>query len=244
MYSKHLEDLIEATLADGKLDPYEVEVLKKAAEKEGVDIDELQVYMNSLAHKRTAQETTQQAEKNRQYDKQRKGNVCPHCGVPIPPMTKICPECGRVVNANETSGDKELFELIDKIEASIVEVKTLNADTWLKDKATAESLIHKAEVFYGENKKVQMLVYDLKEEVKNAEAEMKRDKRKKTAGKAAGNILTYGGCLGSIAMFIIGYALSSSLSADVADGLFFASIGVGAIALIGIIMGFIKKKRK
>lgn len=244
MYSKHLEDLIEATLADGKLDPNEVDVLKKAAEKEGVDLDELQVYMNSLMQKRTEKETTKQVEESRKYDKQRKGNVCPHCGSPIPPMTKICPECGRVVNANETSGDKELFELIDKIEASIVDVKSLNVDTWLKDKATAESLIHKAEVFYGENKKVQMLVYDLKEEVKKAEAEMKKNKMKNTAGKAAGNILSYGGCLLSIILFSLGFALEARLSTSAADALAFTSIGLGVIGAFGIVMGIIKKRRK
>jgi hypothetical protein len=69
-----------------------------------------------------------------------------------------------------TSGDKELFELIDKINAEIIKLKSkdsfVESDEIRKTAAKCEALIKKANMFYGDNKKVQMLVYELKTEVK------------------------------------------------------------------------------
>ena len=52
MFSKGLEDLIKATLEDGILEDYEKEALIKRAQKEGVDLTELEIYINSLLQKR------------------------------------------------------------------------------------------------------------------------------------------------------------------------------------------------
>lgn len=46
MFSKELESLIEAALVDGKIDEIEKRALVKRAEKDGVDVDELEVYIN------------------------------------------------------------------------------------------------------------------------------------------------------------------------------------------------------
>ena len=47
MYSQELENLIDLTLKDGVLSDKEREVLFKRAEKEGVDLDEFEIYLNA-----------------------------------------------------------------------------------------------------------------------------------------------------------------------------------------------------
>ena len=46
MYSKELEQLIDAALADGIITDKERAVIKKRAEKEGIDLDEIDVYLD------------------------------------------------------------------------------------------------------------------------------------------------------------------------------------------------------
>lgn len=177
MFSPELESLIEATLADGVLDDNEKMALIKRAQKEGVDLAELDIYINSILQKRIQNDTVRRNEKIAAHEKERKGNVCPHCGTPIPPMTKICPNCGQAVNSNETSGDKELFALIDKISNAIVEVKSAtDSESFNHAKAVCESLIKKADLFYGENKKVQILKQDMLEELAAAQKKYRNDK--------------------------------------------------------------------
>ena len=52
MFSKELENLIQATLEDGVLEEHEKAAIIKRAEREGVDIAELEIYINSLLQKR------------------------------------------------------------------------------------------------------------------------------------------------------------------------------------------------
>ena len=52
MFSKELENLIQATLEDGILEPYEKEALVKRAKAEGVDLTELEIYINSILQKK------------------------------------------------------------------------------------------------------------------------------------------------------------------------------------------------
>lgn len=52
MFSKEMENLIQATLEDGVLEENEKAALIKRAQKEGVDLDELEIYINSLLQKR------------------------------------------------------------------------------------------------------------------------------------------------------------------------------------------------
>ena len=47
MFSKELEDLINYSLLDGEIDKKEKKVIYKKAEEEGVDFDELEIYLNS-----------------------------------------------------------------------------------------------------------------------------------------------------------------------------------------------------
>lgn len=181
MFSKELESLIEAALADGILEDHEKAALVKRAKKEGVDLDELEIYIQSIMQKRQQNQKVEIGRETYAHEKLRKGNVCPHCDTPIPPMTKICPNCGRAINSNETTGDHELFELVDHISAASVRVKSAtDMDSFKLAKAECESLLRKADIFYGDNKKVQMLVFDLKEEIKKAEQKLSSEAKMNT----------------------------------------------------------------
>lgn len=165
MFSKELEELIEATLQDGVLEDYEKQALIKRAQNEGVDIAELEIYIKSKMQKRIQEETVR-TKTEKAIAREKKGtNKCPFCGTVIPPLSKTCPECGAAISVSN-AGDSELFAFIDELEKSMVAVKTADITTFSDEKAKAESLIRKAEMFYEDNKKVQMLVYDLKEEIK------------------------------------------------------------------------------
>lgn len=217
MFSKELENLIEATLADGILEDHEKAALVKRAQKEGVDLDELEIYIQSIMQKRVQNQKVQMEKETADHEKERRGNVCPHCNTPIPPMTKICPNCGQAVNSNETSGDKELFKLIDRITDAIVEVKqSSDMDEFTSAKAECEGLLKKADLFYGENKKVQMLVFDLKQEIAETEKRLKSKANKEMAANVGASIIKkilyvlalfcmlYGFCF-VIPIFIKGY---------------------------------------
>jgi hypothetical protein len=184
MFSKELENLIKASLTDGKLSELEKNALVKRAQKEGVDLDELEIYIESILQQRTQEQKVQLEKETSEHEKLRKGNICPHCATELPPLTKICPNCNRAVNTNETSGDKELFELIDQVNAALVEVKSVKSiDDYRRAAAECEALINKANVFYGDNKKVQMLVYELKVEIEKAEKGAKKAALRNQLGK-------------------------------------------------------------
>ena len=52
MFSPELENLIQATLEDGVLEDYEKAALVKRAQAEGVDLAELEIYINSILQRR------------------------------------------------------------------------------------------------------------------------------------------------------------------------------------------------
>lgn len=102
MFSKEMEALIEATLQDGVLTDQEKAVLVKRAQKEGIDVDELDVYIQSLLQKRHQAQAEADAVEDR---KSKVGDVkkCPICGGIIEPGFVVCPHCGNALNVNEVS---------------------------------------------------------------------------------------------------------------------------------------------
>lgn len=188
MFSQELENLIEATLADGILEENEKAALVKRAQKEGVDLDELEIYIKSIMQKREQNRQITLDKETRAHEKLREGNVCPHCHTVIPPLTKICPNCHQAVNSNETSGDKEMYTLIDQISAATVKVKSsASTEAFKTAKAECEVLLKKANMFYGDNQKVQMLVFDLQNEISTAETKLRSEQRSKTIGNILKN---------------------------------------------------------
>lgn len=118
MFSKELENLIQATLEDGVLEEYEKAALLKRAQAEGVDPTELQIYINSILQKRQRERAEAEDAKQAELDRKKKeavGRICPKCQRPVPPMTIKC-QCGyEFVDTNRLSSVQILFEKLDSI---------------------------------------------------------------------------------------------------------------------------------
>lgn len=122
MYSEKLERLIQLSIEDGVIDETENAVLIKCAKEEGVDIDELTLYVNSLVKKRQRELEAEVTSKVQKYEKEKKeaiGNICPKCGKQIPSMSIVCPYCGcEIVKKDANSSIKELANKIDRIRSA------------------------------------------------------------------------------------------------------------------------------
>lgn len=118
MFSKELENLIQATLEDGVLEEYEKTALVKRAQAEGVDLTELEIYINSILQKRQRELKKKKSELDEKYRKEKKeafGRVCPNCGKQVPPMTLKC-DCGyEFTNQKKVTSSSLLAEKIEKI---------------------------------------------------------------------------------------------------------------------------------
>ena len=118
--TKELESLIKATLEDGKLEDYEKEALVKRAQKEGMDLVELEIYINAELQRRKRELKEKNEALDAQYEKEQReaiGPVCPKCGKQVPPLTLVC-DCGyEFVKAKKESSIKILSEKIDKIQS-------------------------------------------------------------------------------------------------------------------------------
>jgi hypothetical protein len=121
MFSKELENLIQATLEDGVLEENEKAALIKRAEREGVDIAELEIYINSLLQKRARELENEKNAVRKQAEKEKKeafGRKCPNCGAQVPPLTLKC-ECGyEFTTAKSVSSVQVLLEKINEITVS------------------------------------------------------------------------------------------------------------------------------
>lgn len=72
MFSKELENLIQATLEDGVLEDYEKAALVKRATAEGVDLTELEIYINSILQKRKKEHDLAEDAKQEKIDQKKK----------------------------------------------------------------------------------------------------------------------------------------------------------------------------
>lgn len=124
MFSKELENLIQATLEDGVLEENEKAALVKRAEREGADIAELEIYINSLLQKRARELENEKTAERKQAEKEKKeafGRKCPNCGAQVPPMTLKC-ECGYEFTKKESvSSAQVLFQKISKLSTEITD---------------------------------------------------------------------------------------------------------------------------
>ena len=130
MFSKELENLIQATLEDGILEPYEKEALVKRAKAEGVDLTELEIYINSILQKKKKEHDEKEEARQEQIDRDKRaafGRVCPNCGKQVPPMTLKC-ECGY-----EFSKDNAGRRAVEVLSSKINEIKTKELKSSLID---------------------------------------------------------------------------------------------------------------
>ena len=118
MFSKELENLIQATLEDGILEDYEKAALVKRAEAEGVDLAELEIYINSILQRRKRELENEKRARSEQAEKEKReafGRKCPNCGAQVPPLVLRC-ECGyEFATSNSVSSVQILSDKIQEI---------------------------------------------------------------------------------------------------------------------------------
>lgn len=125
-FSKELEEVIEAALADGVITDKERAVLHKKALLEGVDPDELDIVIEGRLSKMKREEDWL---KPAPPASEKRGNIvkCPNCGAPIQAGTTKCEECGYVfTNVKATQSVSKLFDEIQKITSTESDKDTRN----------------------------------------------------------------------------------------------------------------------
>ena len=120
MYSKELEAVIDAALADGVLTDKERAVLHKRAAEEGVDPDELDVVIEGrLAKIKKEEDWLRPTPPPTPVESKKYGNVkeCPRCGEPVDPMAVKCSACGyEFRNVEALKSSQRLAEKLEAID--------------------------------------------------------------------------------------------------------------------------------
>ncbi|MBR5639915.1 MAG: hypothetical protein IKW83_09145 [Muribaculaceae bacterium] len=109
MFSPELNNLIEASLTDGVITEQERAVIKKRALLEGVDPDEVDIYLDSRLQQ-------MQIDAQGAVAKVRK---CPACGAIITYMQTSCPQCGtEISNVGAAKSVQKLSDMINDATAT------------------------------------------------------------------------------------------------------------------------------
>ena len=118
MFSKELEEIIDAALADGVLTDKERLVLHKRGQAEGVDPDELDIILNGrLAKMKRQEDWLRPTPPPRNLTNQKLGDVikCPSCGAQAIGGSAVCSECGYTFsNVAATRSVERLQEKLDE----------------------------------------------------------------------------------------------------------------------------------
>ena len=159
MFSKELEEVIDAAIADGVLTDKERAVLHKRAQAEGVDPDELDVVIDGRLAKKKKEEDWLRPAPPKAVESTKVGNVmkCPNCGAPYQPGTGKCPECGHYFqNVAAVSSAKNFADGLQEI---------MNKWTPIREQASKE------EEYSREGKRTTHKVFDSeraqREEIEN-----------------------------------------------------------------------------
>lgn len=118
MYSKELEEIIDAALADGTITDVERKVLHKRAMAEGVDPEELDIVIDGRLAKAKKQEDWLRPAPPKQLANEKLGNVvkCPSCGAQVVGGSAVCSECGYTFsNVGANSSYERLAEKLEQI---------------------------------------------------------------------------------------------------------------------------------
>lgn len=137
MFSKELEEIIEAALADGVLTEKERAVLHKRAQVEGVDPDELDIVLDGRLAKMKKSEDWLRPAPPQNLQNQKLGNVvkCPSCGAQVVGGSAVCPECGYTFsNVAANSSAEKLQAKLDEFNRR----QELRAD----NRSVGSSLMH------------------------------------------------------------------------------------------------------
>lgn len=161
MFSKELENLIKATLVDGKLEDYEKAALLRRAQNEGVDPTELSIYINSILQERERESKVKKEAEYAALDKAKKeafGKVCPACGLQIPSLALNC-ICGYEFKKEKHKSSVEVFS--DKLE-KIMNMKIRSDVAYLKVRDEEErdrKLFHAISMFPVPNTKEDIMEF-------------------------------------------------------------------------------------
>lgn len=129
MFSKELEEVIEAALADGVLTDKERAVLHKRAQAEGVDPDELDIVIDGRLAKMKRQEDWLRPAPPKEATNPKYGNVlkCPSCGAQVVGGSAVCPECGYAFsNVGANSSYEKLSAKLEAIEVAYRDKKSIS----------------------------------------------------------------------------------------------------------------------
>ena len=163
---QELDDLIKEYLTDGIISAKERQVLLNKAQALGLNVDEVDLYIDAQQQK--ADQAVAAAVNKR------RGKTCPYCGSSIPELTDKCPNCGGSITPEAS---KELEEIIEHLESALVNFKS--GEDVDKSKAEVERYARKARMYYGNNPKIQRLLDEVEAESEAAEAEAKKNAKKK-----------------------------------------------------------------
>lgn len=163
---EEIKKLIEVAMTDGVITAKEREVILKKAVALGEDTDEVELYLEA--------ELQKVERKSDAAIRQAKGKTCPYCGGPIPLLTDKCPHCGQFVTA---LASEELQEILEVLEDALVDLKSgKNVE---RSKALVEKYSRKANLYYHNNPKIQLLLREIEKEKAKAIINAKRIERKK-----------------------------------------------------------------
>lgn len=178
MIPQELDELIKTYLTDGIISPKERAVILKKAEKMGLDVDEIDLYIDA-----------QQQKIDLEIDaatRKKKGKSCPFCGAAVPMLTDKCPSCGQLITPEAS---EELMEIIEHLENALVEY---TADSNKRNRALAEKYIRKAELYYSNNPKVKVLLSNYRSEISKNEHNVKSERHRKLFFKIVKSVFIYG----------------------------------------------------
>lgn len=118
MFSKELEEIIEAALADGVITDKERAVLHKRAIADGVDPDELDVVIDGrLAKRKAEKESLKATAPQPQSNKHGELKKCPHCGAVVEAGNPTCEDCGYAFSGLKANSSRK------KLQATLSEIE-------------------------------------------------------------------------------------------------------------------------
>lgn len=217
---QELEMLIQQYLTDGVLTDKERQVILKKAEGMGLYRDEIDLYLDAEVQK--IDQATDAALRRQ------KGKTCPYCGAPIPQLTEKCPECGQIVTPE---ANDELKEIIDNLEEALVNLK--EGDDYKRNKANVERFIRKAQLYYGNNPKIQKLLEEIKIETTEAIQKAKGvELKKNTANFISRNVNNIGCSTTLLLLFVLPVLCEYfKVNAELGEAFLYLIIFVGIIFL-------------
>lgn len=232
-YPKELTDLLQQYMTDGIMTEKERAVLLRKAESLGVDKDEFDLFIDA--------EEQKFEQKIDAAKRQAKGKLCPFCEASVPMFTDKCPECGGNITPEVT---KELNEIVEALEDAVVNFKSTNNADLQRNKANVERYVRKAEMYYGNNKKIQILIAEVKKEIELVEKRVSTNKRKDAAGDIIVKILKNPFTWTAIFFILLLTVGLSTGEVSFVIGLF-SLIGIAVSMVIGIVkflVGIVKEK--